>query len=315
MKTRMMDIKSLRRLVATVAAAGLAIAVPSAHDSIASDSSGRQTPTQVDVLDVRRLPLGDGRVSPGPAQGMVMSCRLRFRQTVNLHAGPWINGDTWDLTAKPTVRGQVTWPAAEFAISTTGTGRVVSRVLRGNGLPVDTPTGGFPIARRDPAYAFDRNPNGIAAQDVVLTLPRDPTPASRPTCVPMGMVGVALNGVAIYNALDDAGMDAVAHEVQDLCSGHPQARGEYHYHGPSPCLPNQTAPAALIGYAMDGFGIFSTYDANGREITNADLDACHGRVDEIDWDGRRVEMYHYVLTREYPYTVGCFTGTPVWPAR
>jgi hypothetical protein len=22
-------------------------------------------------------------------------------------------------------------------------------------------------------------------------------------------------------------------------------------------------------------------------------------------------MYHYVLTREYPYTVGCFRGTPV----
>jgi hypothetical protein len=21
-------------------------------------------------------------------------------------------------------------------------------------------------------------------------------------------------------------------------------------------------------------------------------------------------MYHYVLTREYPYTIGCFRGTP-----
>ena len=142
-------------------------------------------------------------------------------------------------------------------------GRVVSRVVRGNGLPVDTPTGGFPIARRDPALAFDPNPNPIAPRDIVLT--------------------------------------------------HPQGRGEYHYHGPSPCLPDQTVAATLVGYALDGFGLFSTYDANGREITNADLAACHGRVGEIDWDGRRVTMYHYVLTREYPYTIGCFTGTPAPP--
>jgi hypothetical protein len=29
------------------------------------------------------------------------------------------------------------------------------------------------------------------------------------------------------------------------------------------------------------------------------------------WDGKLVDMYHYVLTEEYPYTVGCFRGTPV----
>ena len=29
------------------------------------------------------------------------------------------------------------------------------------------------------------------------------------------------------------------------------------------------------------------------------------------WHGNKVSMYHYVLTEEYPYTVGCFKGTPV----
>jgi hypothetical protein len=53
------------------------------------------------------------------------------------------------------------------------------------------------------------------------------------------------------------------------------------------------------------------WPARGRELTNADLDACHGRVSEVDWDGTRVSMYRYVLTREYPYTIGCFRGTPV----
>jgi YHYH protein len=264
----------------------------------------------VDVLDVHHLPLGDGRVSAGPARGSVMSCATSFRQGGAQHAGPWIHGDTWDLTEKLTVRGRVTWPDAEFSITTGDTGRIVSRLVRSNGLPVGTPTGRFPIAGDDPAFQIDRNPNAIAPQNISLELPRDPQRAEAPSCVPMGLIGIALNGVAIFNALDDAGRDAVAHEVQDLCSGHPQMAGEYHYHGPSPCLPDQMADEALIGYAIDGFGIFSMYDANGRELTDADLDECHGRTSPVDWDGRRVSVYHYVLTREYPYTVGCFRGTP-----
>ena len=48
-----------------------------------------------------------------------------------------------------------------------------------------------------------------------------------------------------------------------------------------------------------------------RELTDADLDACHGRVSPVMWNGKRVAIYHYVLTREYPYTIGCFKGTPV----
>ena len=106
------------------------------------------------------------------------------------------------------------------------------------------------------------------------------------------------------------GRDAVAHEVQDLCSGHPEPRGTYHYHGPTPCLPGETQNEQLIGYAIDGFGIYSMYDAQGTELTDADLDACHGRTSIVQWDGKPQNIYHYVLTREYPYTIGCFMGAP-----
>jgi hypothetical protein len=214
------------------------------------------------------------------------------------------------LTEKLSVQGRVIWPDAQLRIETADNGRLVSRTLAGNGLPVDTPTGRFPIARGDPAFQIDRNPNSIRAQQIMLTLPRDPVQAAQPACVPMGMIGVALNGVAIFNALDAAGRDAVAHEVQDACGGHPQMRGEYHYHGPSVCLPDESGNEVLIGYALDGFGIYSMYDAQGRELTDADLDACHGRVSTVAWDGRPVSMFHYVLTREYPYTIGCFRGQP-----
>ena len=279
---------------------------------LAGTITGAQaTPQRTDVLDVHRLPLGDGKVSTDPRRGYVMSCRTTFRDGGAQHVGPWIHGETWDMTEKIAVQGRVNWPQATFQIRTQGADRLVSRILQGNGLPVDTPTGGFPIAHDDPAFQFDRNPNAIEPQQIVLTLPLNPEMAAASSCVPMGMIGVALNGVAIYNALDDGGRDAVAHEVLDICNGHPQMQGQYHYHGPSACLPNQTANEMLVGYALDGFGIYGMHDAQGREITDPDLDECHGRTSEVQWDGARVSIYHYVLTREYPYTIGCFRGTPV----
>ena len=242
-----------------------------------------------------------------------MACRMGpGRGGGAQHAGRWIHGDTWDLTEKTHVRGKVMWPEAQFAITETR-GRARRLAPHQGQWPAgEDPTGTFPVSPDDPAFQIDRNPNSIEAQNIVLTLPAEPRAlASAPSCVPMGMIGVALNGVAIFNALDDGGRDAVAHEVQDLCNGHPQMRGEYHYHGPSPCLPGETGDEKLIGYALDGFGIYSIYDANGTELTDADLDACHGRVSPVMWNGKREAIYHYVLTREYPYTIGCFSGTPV----
>jgi hypothetical protein len=44
-------------------------------------------------------------------------------------------------------------------------------------------------------------------------------------------------------------------------------------------------------------------------ITNAELDQCHGTISKITMpDGTLKNTYHYVLNREYPYSVGCFRG-------
>lgn len=258
-------------------------------------------------IDIHDIPLGDGKVSTIPKAGYVYSCQTSFRGGGAEHDGDWIRGNTWDLSKKIQVQGKVFWSNAWFSDVVKG----VTRVLTGNGLPVDEPTGTFPVAKTDPAYQIDRNPNSIKTQTLSYSLPANPGVAHSASCVPMGAIGVALDGVAIYNALDDGGRDAVAHEVQDLCNGHPQQQGAYHYHGPSSCMPHSQEKNALVGYALDGFGIYSMYDANGREYTNADLDECHGLTSEIEWNGKKVSMYHYVLTQEYPYTIGCFRGSPV----
>jgi hypothetical protein len=104
-------------------------------------------------------------------------------------------------------------------------------------------------------------------------------------------------------------------------------RGEYHYHGPSACLPDESGNEVLIGYALDGFGIYSVYDANGRELTNADLDDCHGRVSEVEWGRRtraevplradaRIPLHHRLLPRlaRIPAAPWAATGPGLRPA-
>lgn len=259
------------------------------------------------------LPLGNGRLSSEPRVGYVYSCRTTFDGR-GAHGGPWITGTTWTPARKPAVGGSVVWPNARIAISLEGTRRVV----RANNLP-SHPTGVFPIQRNDSAFLYDRNPNGIREQNVLLSLPAVPAAARSASCTPMGMIGFALSGAAIYNALDAAGNDAAANEIQDRCNGHPQMSGQYHYHNLSPCLADTSgargAHSDLVGYALDGYGIYGERGEHGELLTNAALDACHGHEHVIDWDGVRVRMYHYHATAEYPYTVACFHGTPVLSGR
>lgn len=67
----------------------------------------------------------------------------------------------------------------------------------------------------------------------------------------------------------------------------------------------------LVGFALDGFGFFGKYGTNGKQIKNEDLDVCHGHSHTINWDGEQRDLYHYHMIEEYPYTIGCFKGTPV----
>jgi hypothetical protein len=251
------------------------------------------------------LPLGDGMRTTTPQVGNIMSCVTQFMKT-NSHSGPWIQGDVWYPAQKVVVQGSVDWPSHQTSISVSGD----TRTITSNNLP-DHSTGIFPIQTTDPAYQYDTNPNAITAQNIALTLPTNPTEAASPTCVPLGMIGFASDGVAIFDALDDAGNDAAAHETQDDCQAHPDKNGQYHYHGPSACMTDEMT-SNLVGYALDGFGIYGMQDAaTGKPLHTSDLDACHGTTSPVMWDGQMVTMYHYVLTDEYPYTVGCFRGTPV----
>lgn len=266
--------------------------------------------THAHEVSLDDLPLGDGRVAGEPTRGSVYACRARFDPDAPgaYRTGDWLGDETFDLTAKPTVDGAVTH-LSEMSIALGGS----SRRITGNGLP-DHPTGSFPIRRSDDAYRYDRNPGTIRAQRIDVSLPADPEPAAHASCLPMGAIGIMTSGAVLFNALDARGDDALAHEILDDCQGHPQSDGVYHYHGKSPCIDDPAGiwdHSGLVGYALDGFGIYGFRAEDGHVLSTDELDECHGHFGTIDWDGTEGEMYHYHATPDYPYTFSCFKGTPV----
>ncbi len=305
-------------LVACTTQAPVAQTAPSPHptplplETPEETTSAEPTPEQTtappvagepSTVDLTALPLGDLKISSAPKVGYLFSCQKTFTEEGGAGTdGPWIHGSTWDKTAKVSVSGAVTWPH-EVAIAIANG----KRQFHANALPEHT-TGTFPIQSSDDAYAYDRNPNSIKAQTLVLELDTNPT-VQTPSCVG-GEVGISIQGVPIFSAFDAGGRDAPAHEVQDECEGHPQVAGEYHYHSWSDCYET----SGLLGYALDGFGIYGP-EEDGKRLATAALDECHGHTHTIEWDGQTVSMYHYHFTDDFPYSVGCFRGNAVQPPK
>lgn len=256
--------------------------------------------------DPTRIPLGDGhRSTTTPAQGSVLYCNQPGGVGGANENGPWIHGSTWDSTTKVAVQGDVTWSQTSYTVTVDGNTRDITT----SDLPKGEPTGTFPIAASDPAYQYDRNPNSITAQPATIRLPVNPTPASQPGCLSGGPIGILDDGVYLFDALDGPGRDAVAHETQDRCDGHPAPGGTYHYHDVSSCiLEVAKGPSTVVGWAFDGYPIVVERDAAGNLPSDGDLDSCHGRTSPILLDGKVVSEYHYDATIEYPYTLGCFHG-------
>lgn len=303
-------IKSAAAVLAALLAAGCGGGAASGAAAVpapVTTSSPSSSSSIVATSDVTHLPLGDERYSSTPQAGMIYLCSSAMLSGGATASYPWFNSDgTYNATAKPHVSGSVTWQS-QFSSALSGSNRVITA----NDLPSHA-TGTFPISASDPVYQYDKNPNAIAAQSISLTLPADPAESTQPSCVGMGAIGVMLTGAVLFNGFDAAGHDANANEMQDACAGHPQQSGMYHYHRISPCASDTSSGhSALMGYALDGFGIYGPNGSDGKPLTDADLDECHGHTHTITWDGEQVSMYHYHATAEFPYTIGCYRGTPV----
>lgn len=117
-----------------------------------------------------------------------------------------------------------------------------------------------------------------------------------------GGLGVALNGVKFDPPAPTHAILA-AHTVAplDVHGGHVNPHGGYHYHaatGSTKEINQKDKHTALIGYALDGFGIYA-FDKNAT-----DLDECGGHFDAI-------RGYHYHAgTPGSNQIISCFKGQP-----
>jgi hypothetical protein len=293
------------------AASATATAVAATITAIGSYTCPAAT-TSSGTLNCAALPLGDSKYSTtAPSIGNVYVCSVPNGQAPSA-TGQWINitAGTWDALTKDIVSGSVSWPGS-FDATVSGPSLDIS----GNGLPLaGITTGTFPIASTDAVYQYDANPNHIASQALNYALPYNPAAAATPGCLGGGRIGIALNGVSIFDALDAVGHDAVAREGQDRCHGHPDQTSTYHYHGwLFTCVPDSGSAdqnSSLLGYALDGYGIYGPW-YNGKILTTADLDRCHGTTSVVSWHGTQSSIYHYVSTYDFPSTLGCYHGTAV----
>lgn len=100
--------------------------------------------------------------------------------------------------------------------------------------------------------------------------------------------GIAFNGVRFdAPAPTDAILGAYTLAPFDDAGGHINLTAGYHYHaatGLSTAIAQSDGHAEMIGYAMDGHGIYARLDANGEAAS--DLDECRGHYDET-------RGYHY----------------------
>lgn len=246
--------------------------------------------------------------------------------------------------------------AAPAGLAATGSKVTISiengyRVFRANGLPDHTP-GQFPN---------HGNPNAISAQSYTFRVTFDPKTNAAPRDGRGAWFGVALNGVPFepgtgefWNGQREWNYEAKSGFINlglDQNNAHVQPNGAYHYHGlPTGLmakLGDDGKKMLLVGYAADGFPIYTSYghsiatnaasplkkmrsswqikrsDRSGGPggkpdgkftadyeyvTSSGDLDECNGRFGVTPEYPQGI--YHYYITEEFPQLARLWRGTP-----
>lgn len=187
-------------------------------------------------------------------------------------------------------------------------------VIHATGVPDHKSVYFAPSDPRYEAYTgtnknFSSNGFQIVEQQLTFRIPVNPKAATSHASTPLGPIGVAVNGVPIFNQYNGQNRPLTV-EINsfDQYNGHPQQTGQYHYHVEPLGITQKNGSSALIGFLLDGFPVYGPIE-NGKRITNADLDELHGHVGATaDYPNG---IYHYHVTTEDPYINGAgFYGTP-----
>lgn len=150
---------------------------------------------------------------------------------------------------------------------------------------------------------------GADVTTLTFTIPVTPVPADTIGAL-TGSAGISLNGFQI--AAQAPVQDILSNwtiAAFDDCGGHVNPNDGYHYHaatGADGCNSGGTdtdGHPALMGYSMDGYGIFGPLADDAVEANS--LDQCNGVADDT-------RGYHYHAgSPELNQHIGCFYGVTV----
>ena len=136
-----------------------------------------------------------------------------------------------------------------------------------------------------------------------LDIPLHPVLATQPisakTALFTGAIALAVNGIPIFNALNNRGVDSFSIGELDDWGGHCGRADDYHYHAAPLHLQQKVGTAQPIGYALDGFPLYGLNEPDGAAVTG--LDEFNGHFDANN-------KYHYHSTKTYPYINGGLRG-------
>ncbi len=118
-------------------------------------------------------------------------------------------------------------------------------------------------------------------------------PLSTKSNLMKGALAIAVNGVPIFNPLNNRGEDANLIGELDEWGGHCGKADDYHYHIPPTHLISQVGQGNPIAYALDGFPVYGE--------TTKTLDENLGVLND---DG----TYHYHTIKDYPYFIAKMKG-------
>lgn len=156
------------------------------------------------------------------------------------------------------------------------------------------------------------NPGNMGVQNFAMTLPTNPAEASIKEATSLGPIGMALNGVAIYNDREGGNVpvDAGTLTSFDRAGAHSGPGNLYHYHFTGDFTGNNNAN--LIGFLRDGFPIYARKDIDGSYPSN--LDANGGHVGITADFATAIYHYHaantaYLGSRFYILKSGSYHGT------
>lgn len=134
-------------------------------------------------------------------------------------------------------------------------------------------------------------------------IPLNPVPAKTPLMTKdrflRGAIALAVNGVPIFNPLNNRGEDSFLIGELDEFGGHCGRADDYHYHIAPVHLEKTIGKGLPIAYALDGYPIYGYEEPDGSPVTA--LDAMNGHKDASG-------NYHYHASKTYPYLNGGFYG-------